>query len=228
MTDAHRGVGLELERIANHLAGISALTRAIGFRAGADAHDQLRATILDLTMRICGSRHGRRHVRPGGAGQAIDAARVADIRATLTGFAPPFTECSVSTLMARTVQDRLDGIGVVPRAQAAELGLAGPQGRASGCALDLRQELPGQLYHRHPITAVVEPDGDCLARVSVRAREIDASVAWILSVLAHEGPLRPTTAGIEALAPRHLAIAAVEGGRGPPELTAPRPGRSTA
>lgn len=211
--EAHRAVGLELERIALHLAALAGTALEIGYTPGAAALDRLHAAIRDLTQRLCGSRYGRRWVRPGGA-PGLDVAARADLRATLEAFGGAFLSARVALLSAGAVRDRLDAVGVVPRDRAAELGLVGPAGRASGGAFDLRVALPGALHRRLPIAAIVETDGDCLARASVRAREVQASLAWLLGALDHAAPDAAPVA-LDRLAPRHLAIAAVEGARGP-------------
>lgn len=211
--DVHRGVGLELERIAGHLVGLAATARAIGFGAGASDLDRLHALVRDLLMRLCGSRHGHGHVRPGGVREAIGAARIADVQATLAGLRGAFARCSAMLLGARSVQARLDGVGGLTGGDATQLGLVGPAARASGLPHDLRRDLPGRLYRRHAVDVFVEYDGDCLARASLRAREVDAAVAWILNSIAGAAGARPA-AVLPSLAPRHLAIAAVEGARG--------------
>lgn len=209
----HRGVGLELERIAGHLAGLAQLARAIGFGVGAAEHDRLHAIVRDLLMRLCGSRHGHGHVRPGGVREPIGAARIADVRATLTDFRDAFTGCCADMMGLPSVLERLDGIGAIARRDALELGLVGPPARASGLHHDVRRDLPGDLYRRHALDVFVEYDGDCLARASIRTREIEAAVAWILGCIADAAGARQIA--VAGLAPRHLAIAAVEGARGP-------------
>ncbi|WAS94294.1 hypothetical protein [Nannocystis punicea] len=209
----HRGVGLELERIAGHLVGLAAVARAIGFGAGAAELDRLQATIRDLLMRLCGSRHGHAHVRPGGVREPFGAARLADVRATLNGFRDAFARASAMMMGARSVQARLDGVGFLGGRDAAQLGLVGPAARASGLPHDLRRDLPGRLYRRHAVDVFVEYDGDCLARASLRVRETEAAVAWILGCVAEAAGAPPIL--VPSLAPRHLAIAAVEGARGP-------------
>ncbi|MDC0670043.1 hypothetical protein [Nannocystis radixulma] len=209
----HRGVGLELERVACHLAGQARLARAIGFGVGAAEHERLHAIVRDLLMRLCGNRHGHGHVRPGGVREPIGAARLADVRATLADFRDAFAGCSADMMGVRSVLDRLDGVGPIARRDAHDLGLVGPPARACGLPHDLRRDLPGELYRRHALDVFVEYDGDCLARASIRAREIEAAVAWILACVAEAVGARQTA--LAELAPRHLAIAAVEGARGP-------------
>lgn len=54
-----RGVALELERVAMHLAGLTGLATDIAFLQGGATYARLRTAIINATMRVCGSRFGR-------------------------------------------------------------------------------------------------------------------------------------------------------------------------
>ena len=71
--DLARGVMLELERIAMHLAGLAGLAADIGFLQGAATYGRLRTTAINTSMRLCGSRFGRGAVRAGGSGVSSSA-----------------------------------------------------------------------------------------------------------------------------------------------------------
>jgi Ni,Fe-hydrogenase III large subunit len=211
-TAVHRGIALELERIALHLAALVGVARAIGYLPAVDGFARLHDMLLDLAQRRCGSRLLRGWVR---AAPALDDAALADLRATLTALTATLSTCAARTLAARSVRERLDGVGGLAQVDATDLGLVGFPARASGVDRDLRRELPGELYRRHPVGALLEPYGDCLTRLSLRTREIEASARWILGALTLEGPLRPPAVDPGPLSASHLAIAAVEGARGP-------------
>ena len=49
-------------------------------------------------------------------------------------------------MFAASVQARLDGVGVLGRADAAALGAVGPTARAAGLAIDARGDSPGLWY----------------------------------------------------------------------------------
>ncbi len=121
---------------------------------------------------------------------------------------------------ALSVKARFKGTGVVTRQAARDLGLLGVVGRASGVAQDTRGQLPGRLYERLPIEMQVEASGDCWARMVIRMREIDASLAWLFRVLDDEtlnlnGDADTPIVLDAQLRPETLCVSMVEGVRGP-------------
>nr|WP_293275512.1 hypothetical protein [Nannocystis sp.] len=65
--EQNRAVGLELERIAMHLVGLSGLTTDIGFLQGSSTYGRIRTAAINASMRVCGSRFGRDWLRPAAA-----------------------------------------------------------------------------------------------------------------------------------------------------------------
>ena len=120
-------------------------------------------------------------------------------------------------LSARSVQSRLQGVGTVSLKAAQDLGLVGLPARASGVAFDSRASLPGRLYTAHPANVLVETGGDCWARLTLRMREIDASVRWLRELL--ETPevdlVQTNIAALGKLWPNTLCVSVREGFRGP-------------
>jgi Ni,Fe-hydrogenase III large subunit len=216
-SDLVRGIALELERVAMHLACLTGLATDIAFLQGGATYGRLRTAIINACMRICGSRFGRGWLRPGGVRFGITDELRQDLLATIAAFAKDFTEVNDLILNARSVQSRFRGVGVVSKAAARDLGLVGLVGRASGVAVDMRVSLPGRLYTTDPITLLTEEAGDCWARLKLRMREIDESVQWLTQVLeAREIDLSanvPATVG--PLWPDTLCVSVREGFRGP-------------
>ncbi|MEQ1729292.1 MAG: NADH-quinone oxidoreductase subunit C [Vicinamibacterales bacterium] len=177
------GVALELERVAMHLATLSGLMADLAFLQGSATYGRLRTSVINATMRICGSRFGRGWLRPGGprCGVTDDVQR--DLTTMLTTLGRDMAEVNDLVVSARSVRARLRSIGIVSRQVAVDLGLVGLSARASGIAIDTRVSQPGTLYAAHPVSAMTEQDGDCWARMLVRMREVDESVRWISRVL---------------------------------------------
>lgn len=212
--EASRALGLELERIAMHLGGLSGMANDIAFLQGAATYGRLRTTVINTSMLVCGSRFGRGWVRPGALRAGVDAEKAAAIRAALALVERDVAIVNAHLLSAATVQHRLRGVGVVKREQALEVGLVGMAARASGVACDARASLPGDLYTAHPVRALTERSGDCWARAVLRIREIEASIRWLGGLLDAVPALDPSAAPLGALAPDTLAVALREGWRG--------------
>lgn len=212
-----RGVALELERVAMHLGTLTGMATDIAFLQGGATYGRLRTAIINATMRVCGSRFGRGWLRPGGVRFGLSPALRHDLLSTLAAFSKDVAQVNDLMLSARSVQSRLQGVGTVSLKAAQDLGLVGLPARASGVAFDSRASLPGRLYTAHPANVLVETGGDCWARLTLRMREIDASVRWLRELLeAPEVDLVQTNiAAWGKLWPNTLCVSVCEGFRGP-------------
>jgi Ni,Fe-hydrogenase III large subunit len=212
-----RGVALELERVAMHLGSLAGMATDIAFLQGGATYARLRTAIINATMRVCGSRFGRGWLRPGGVRFSLAPALRQDLLGTLAAFSRDIALVNDLMRHARSVQSRLQGVGTVSLQAALDLGLTGLPARASGVRFDTRASLPGRLYTAHPVGVLVEAGGDCWARLTLRMREIDASVRWVREVLqAPDTDL--ALAGIlpvGKLWPDTLCVSVREGFRGP-------------
>src|SRR5260370_31645373 len=88
-------------------------------------------------------------------------------------------------------QARTQGVGVVSRELAQEVGLAGPLIRGSGVAYDVRRAEPYSSYEDFDFAVPVEMAGDCYARYRVRMVEFRQSIRIVRQVLdgLPEGPI---------------------------------------
>jgi Ni,Fe-hydrogenase III large subunit len=206
-----RGVALELERIAMHLAGLSGLAADVGFLPGASTYGRLRTTAINTSMRLCGNRFGRGAVRPGGNGMTLDRELYDLVRQNLARLRDDVAIIDDCFLSARTVRHRLAGTGVVSTDMAQQLGLVGMAARSCNIALDARAK---GIYEQYPLQACVETAGDCLARARLRISEIAASLAWLDAVLAEPRMWARSRVPLPALASGELVVSVVEGWRG--------------
>ncbi|HLU54815.1 MAG TPA: NADH-quinone oxidoreductase subunit C [Pseudonocardia sp.] len=176
-----RMVVLELERLYNHVADIGALCNDVGHGV-LNAHAlRIRERLLRLNDQVTGHRLLRGAVGIGTAtvlrlpdpDELVDIARDVDEVVTLA-------------LDHSVVRDRFAGTAVLTREQAADLGTLGYVARASGLQVDARHDHPtlsaafSRPEHRHT-------GGDVLARFSVRAEEVAASVDMIAALVSHLG-----------------------------------------
>lgn len=214
--DLMRGVALELERIAMHLAGLTGLATDIAFLQGGATYGRLRTAIINASMRACGSRFGRGWLRPGGVRFGLNEERRQDLQRTLATFAQDFHQVNELLRNAVTVRARFETVGTVSRTDAQAVGLVGLAARACGVALDTRVSLPGALHTAYPVPLATEAGGDCWARLTLRMREIDTSLDWLRQVLGDATLALDTPAPVAPgpLQPLALCVSVREGFRG--------------
>ena len=73
-------------------------------------------------------------------------------------------------------QQRMKGVGILSREDAISYGIAGPSGRASGWACDVRKNHPYAMYDKVEFNQVIRTEGDVFARYMVRLDEILESI----------------------------------------------------
>jgi Ni,Fe-hydrogenase III large subunit len=211
--DALRAIGLELERLANHVGDLGALANDVGYLPTASYCGRIRGDFLNITALLCGSRFGRGMVRPGGVGVDVDAVR---INQALERIGPAFKNLTEAVnLLSNTpsVLARFDGTGSITPELCRQLGLVGVVARACGLEYDVRKEFPWGHYRTVPVPIVTMSSGDVLARAQVRWKEIQASAEFVHEQIAIL-PGGPVRSGVSVLPAERIAVSMVEGWRG--------------
>jgi Ni,Fe-hydrogenase III large subunit len=234
-TQSSRAIGLELERVAMHLATLTGLATDIAYLQPAGTYQRLRTAIINASQRVCGNRFGKGWIRPGAAAP-IDEALRADLLTTLRAFLPDLKQVNALLTSSRSTQARFKGVGTVSTQAAQDMGLTGVVARASGVAMDMRRALPPEL--------ITQATGDCWARARQRMTEAEASTQWLIDRLADPAlnltdtpapfakavpadsratdarvesvtPTAATGSGVWALQASSLCVSLIEGVRGP-------------
>jgi Ni,Fe-hydrogenase III large subunit/Ni,Fe-hydrogenase III component G len=177
-----RALMLERERVANHLGDLGALGNDAALAFGLAQFSRLREDWLRLSKEIFGHRLMMDAIVPGGV--AIDLTPAMRDRLC--------AQCDVIEREVRALrrvydehaglQDRFVGTGRVTPQLAAQLGLTGLAGRASGQTADLRCDFPWPPYDRLKVAMAASSDGDVAARVTVRFEEAFESLRLIRAI----------------------------------------------
>jgi Ni,Fe-hydrogenase III large subunit len=208
-----RAIALELERLANHTGDIGALANDVAFLPTSAACGKIRGDFLNLTALLCGSRFGRRLVRPGGCHYDLEPARAATLLERLNAALTDVARAVSWFWDAASVRARFENVGTVRASQASEIGMVGPAARACGLVRDVRYDHPVGWHRFAQAPVAVWPGGDVFARARVRSLEIQRSGEFLRDQLAApvEDAIR---CELSAPAPDTLAVALVEGWRG--------------
>ena len=210
-----RTVAFELERIANHVGDLGALSGDVAFLPPANYCGRMRGDFLNMSLWMCGNRFGKGLVRPGGVvfpltdedREVLDG-RIAELQ--------PQVKHTIELLFSTpSVRARFENCGTVSKQDAEKLGLVGPAGRACGVLYDARRTFPTENY---PNLYVPENDtvsGDVYARARVRADETLQSMEMVRFMLKkHIDTECVPPAEKRALAPSSFVVTVNEGWRG--------------
>lgn len=207
-----RIIALELERIAMHLADLSALAGDVAYIMGQNFFAAIRTTIINSSLAICGSRFGKRWMTPGGVNYAITKQQARVLESTLQKARTQIIDCAEAMFANSSVVTRFDDTGVLKLQDALALGLSGITAKASGMIVDARMDYP--CIENSNFVALTQSSGDVYARAYLRYQEILQSLQMILSEINQIDFQQAISAPINSLAPNSICSSIVEGWRG--------------
>lgn len=178
----------ELSRLASHLIAVGAFAMDVGAMTVFLWTMREREKILNVLDLVCGARFTTSYTRIGGVANDMNDEAIAMITKFIDEFEGYFSECEKLLNTNKIFVDRLDGIGVISKDDAIDLGITGPNLRGSGVQYDIRRAKPYLKYSEMDFNVPVYTEGDCLARYFVRADEVRESVKIIRQIFSRMKP----------------------------------------
>jgi Ni,Fe-hydrogenase III large subunit len=186
-----RALMAELERIANHFGDFGAICNDASF---AVMHAQC-GILRERTLRAADTCFGHRlmmdRVVPGGVAHDLAPQGVHELNALIREIRARFPHLVELYDNTASLQDRTVATGILRGELARRFGAGGHVGRASGRAFDARKWPSYPPYDGLAFKLPTLEAGDVNARVWIRIREIEQSLALIEQILrgVPEGPI---------------------------------------
>ncbi|MDP1668022.1 hydrogenase expression protein HypE [Phaeovulum sp.] len=208
-----RTIMAELERLANHLGDIGAICNDAAMAMMLAQCGVLREAVLRAADAAFGHRFLRDRIVPGGVTHDLDARGISTIAGLVARLRDRFPACvalydGTPSLLGRTVST-----GTLAPELARHFGAGGPIGRASGRDFDTRRDCAYAPYDDLTFNVPRRADGDVNARIWIRIREVEQSLALIEQCIARL-PAGPVFAAPAAAGEPREGLGLVEGFRG--------------
>jgi NADH-quinone oxidoreductase subunit D len=214
----------ELQRIASHCLWLGTWCMDMGGALGGGATVFLyaireRETILDLFEALTGARLLYGFHQVGGVRYDLPEGWTTRCRETVALIEQRIGEYEAMLEDNAFFLVRTQGVGVISRELALDVGVCGPIVRGSGVPYDVRRAEPYAAYADLDVKVPVETAGDCFARYRVRMAEFRESIRLVRLALdgLPEGPIssRPGVKSVgQVRVPKGEGYSRVEGARG--------------
>lgn len=165
----------ELSRIASHLLFFGTYCMDLGATTALFYGMRERETILDILEATTGARMSFNYNTIGGVRADLYPTFQEKVKEFLAIMPERLKEYHQLVTGNIIFQNRLKGVGVLSKEDAVDYGVAGPSGRASGWACDLRKTNPYSIYSELDFEQVVHDGCDSFDRYLVRLKEIEQS-----------------------------------------------------
>ncbi|MCL1798447.1 MAG: nickel-dependent hydrogenase large subunit [Eggerthellaceae bacterium] len=166
----------EMSRIHSHLLWMGLAADAFGFESLFMHCWRLRERVLDLFEATTGGRVILSVVKVGGVARDITDDMFRKIQDTLNGIKGEYGQICKTFLNDYSVKNRTVGVGVIDEEAARSQCMVGPFARASNVNNDIRIFGNGAYGELDGFEPILDTQGDCYARVKVRALEVLQSI----------------------------------------------------
>ena len=165
----------ELSRIASRVLFFGTYCMDLGATTALFYGMRERETILDILEATTGARMSFNYNTIGGVRADLYPTFQEKVKEFLAIMPERLKEYHQLVTGNIIFQNRLKGVGVLSKEDAVDYGVAGPSGRASGWACDLRKTNPYSIYSELDFEQVVLDGCDSFDRYLVRLKEIEQS-----------------------------------------------------
>jgi NADH-quinone oxidoreductase subunit D len=174
----------EISRITDHLTCLAAGAMELGAFTVFFWLIKGREWLWELLEEVSGARLTHSYVRIGGVVADLPDGWSAKLLDVLAKVRKNIVDADKLLTQNKIFRDRMDGIGVIAKADAAAWGLTGPVARSTGLAYDVRKDHPYLVYDRFDFDVPIGSTGDNFDRYAVRFEEIAQSMRILEQALA--------------------------------------------
>jgi len=208
-----RVMAIEIQRIASHMMWLAAYAADIGLLAGFVLAMRDREIMVDLLQMLSGSRLTYNYSRIGGVAADLPPEFERDCLRAIDFFEKRIEEHETLYRDSKIFLMRSEGLGILSREDAINLGVTGPTLRASNVKYDVRKHNSYEVYDEMDFEVQCHSDCDVYGRYVVRMNEMRESCNIVRQALRKMpgGPVRVKT---PMTAPEGDAIGRVEDPRG--------------
>jgi NADH-quinone oxidoreductase subunit D len=203
----------ELSRICDHFTCTGAGAMELGAFTPFLWMLKVRDWIWDILEKETGARMTHSFGRIGGMAAPPTASFKDDIRAIVPEVHKVLAESEHLLLKNRIFMDRMQGIGILTKERALELGATGVMLRSTGVPYDVRKDHPYLVYDRFDFDIPVGEDGDNWDRFLCRLEEIRQSLRILeqaVEQMPDDGPVSVSDPRI-MLPPKDEVYETIEG-----------------
>jgi NADH-quinone oxidoreductase subunit D len=183
-----RVISGELARVSDHLTCITASLAELGGLTAFFYGNCAREQVWDLLEELSGARLTHSYARIGGVAWDLTDGFDEKCRAKLAKIRGYIVDIRKLVERNRIFLDRMEGVGVLPAADAISYGVTGPCLRACGIEYDVRKDHPYSVYDHFDFAVPVADGGDNLARYLVRIEEMEQSMRIVEQALVQIPP----------------------------------------
>jgi len=180
----------EISRITDHLTCLAAGAMELGAFTVFFYLIKTREWLWELLEEVSGARLTHSYVRIGGVVADLPAGWPAKLLDILAKTRTALSDADKLLTRNKIFRDRMDGVGVIARADVEGWGLTGVVARSTGFDYDVRKDHPYLVYDKLDFEVPIGSTGDNFDRYACRLAEIFQSMRILEQALAKmpEGP----------------------------------------